>query len=335
MGQPYVGEIRIFCGNFAPAGWMLCQGQQLLISENDVLFQLIGTTYGGDGETTFNLPDLQSRVPLHQGNGVIMAETGGVESVTLTTQQIPVHSHPPAAYAAAGTNASPSAGFWAESSLNGYSSTQASAAMDPAAVGPAGGSQPHDNMIPYLAVNFIISLFGIFPSQGGGSSGTDPFLTEIRMFSFNYAPGGWALCNGQLLPINQNQPIFALLGTTFGGDGRVNFALPDLRSRVPMHVGGGQILGQRGGEQAHTLTNSEMPAHTHLANGSSAQATFTSPASHLWGSDGSSPYGPNPNALMQSACITNAGGSQAHNNMSPYQTISFCVALQGIFPSQT
>ncbi len=165
MSQPYVGEIRIFCGNFSPAGWMLCQGQLLPISEYETLFNLIGTTFGGDGQSTFALPSLASRVPLHQGNSFALGQSGGAETVNLTVQQIPAHTHPPSALAGAGTNPSPSGGVWAECSLDAYSSTAPSVPLNPVSVGQAGGSQPHDNMIPYLAINFIISLFGVFPSQ--------------------------------------------------------------------------------------------------------------------------------------------------------------------------
>ncbi|MGC2697792.1 MAG: tail fiber protein [Candidatus Angelobacter sp.] len=172
MGQPYVGEIRMFAGNFAPAGWMLCQGQQLAISENEVLFQLIGTTYGGDGLNTFNLPNLQSRIPLHQGTlsgtgrTFILAETAGEEQVTLTTQQIPAHSHVPLANSNPGSQPSPANGVWAaQATLVPYSNTAPSVAMDPGATLSSGGSQPHDNMMPFLVINFIISLFGVFPSQ--------------------------------------------------------------------------------------------------------------------------------------------------------------------------
>jgi len=164
----------------------------------------------------------------------------------------------------------------------------------------------------------------------------EPFLSEIRMFSFNFAPKGWAQCNGQLLPINQNQALFSLLGTTYGGDGRVNFALPNLQGHVPMHVGNSHVLGERAGETAHTLIVSELPAHTHAPTGSSDQATLASPGANLWGKDGSSPFtNANANATMNPACIQITGGSQSHNNMSPYLTICFCIALQGIFPSQT
>ena len=174
MGQPYVGEIRMFAGNFAPAGWMLCQGQLLPISENETLFQLIGTTYGGDGESTFALPNLQSRVPIHQGTNAgttfILAEIGGSETVTLNVQQIPNHNHQLLA-----TNIGPQL-----SPLNGVPAVAASSQAGAFAYGPGtgnqitfaastlqptGGSQPHDNMQPFLCINFIISLFGVFPSQ--------------------------------------------------------------------------------------------------------------------------------------------------------------------------
>ena len=164
----------------------------------------------------------------------------------------------------------------------------------------------------------------------------EPFLSEIRIMSFQFAPKGWALCNGQLLPINQNQALFSLLGTTFGGDGQVNFALPDLRGRTPMHVGSGHALGEWGGEQAHTLSMAELPTHTHAFNASGNQATANTPASSLGlaASRGSQLYGlPGNLSPMDPRAIGNVGGSQAHLNMQPFQTLNFCIALQGIFPS--
>jgi microcystin-dependent protein len=164
----------------------------------------------------------------------------------------------------------------------------------------------------------------------------EPFLSEIRIFSFEFAPKGWALCNGQLLPINQNQALFSLLGTTFGGDGRVNFALPDLRARVPIHVGSGHTLGERGGEQAHTLSIAEIPTHTHVVNAKNVTATTNTPANTLVTaqSTAASLYASAGNLqAMSPAALGNVGGSQAHLNMQPFLTLSFCVARQGIFPS--
>ena len=165
MAQPYIGEIRMFAGNFAPAGWLFCEGQQLPISENETLFQLIGTTYGGDGQETFNLPDLRGRVPIHQGNGFILAETGGVEEVTLTTAQIPMHNHAMLANNAQGGSPNPGNNVLAASpNVNLYIQDIANTPLAATSVGPVGGSQPHTNFQPYLCIDFIISLFGIFPS---------------------------------------------------------------------------------------------------------------------------------------------------------------------------
>lgn len=165
MAQPYVGEIRMFAGNFAPAGWMFCDGQLLPISENETLFQLIGTTYGGDGENTFALPDLRSRVPIHQGNGFILAETGGAEEITLTVQQIPVHTHALIASNNAATTGEPVPNnMLAAPFVDVYVEDLTPANMNAQSIAPVGGSQPHTNLQPYLAYCFIISLFGIFPS---------------------------------------------------------------------------------------------------------------------------------------------------------------------------
>jgi microcystin-dependent protein len=162
----------------------------------------------------------------------------------------------------------------------------------------------------------------------------EPFLSEIRLMSFNFAPKGWAMCNGQLLPINQNQALFSLLGTTFGGDGRVNFALPDLRGRVPIHVGSGHVLGERAGEQAHTLSSSELAAHTHAVNASNAaQGGNSSPTNRFLGSANNMYAAPADLTTMNPGTITDTGGSQAHLNMQPFLTLTFCIALQGIFPS--
>jgi microcystin-dependent protein len=165
MAQPYVGEIRMFAGNFAPAGWMFCEGQLLPISENETLFQLIGTTYGGDGQSTFALPDLQGRLPMHQGNGFILAETGGAEEITLTSNQMPIHSPAFLASTAGATASSPSGQVIAQSGQRAvYTEDSTTTNLAPSAISPVGGSLPHTNFQPYLCVDFIISLFGIFPS---------------------------------------------------------------------------------------------------------------------------------------------------------------------------
>lgn len=165
MSSPYVGEIRMFGGNFAPVGWAFCQGQLLSIAEYQTLFQLIGTTYGGDGQSTFALPNLASRIPVHTGENYVLGQTGGEETVTLTTQQIPAHAHPLSASTGTGAQSSPAGNVLANSATVAlYSGEAPNVSLAPQSVQSAGGSQPHDNMQPFVAINFIISLFGIFPS---------------------------------------------------------------------------------------------------------------------------------------------------------------------------
>jgi microcystin-dependent protein len=161
-----------------------------------------------------------------------------------------------------------------------------------------------------------------------------PFLGEVRIFAFGFAPRGWALCNGQFLPINQNQALFALLGTMYGGNGQTTFALPNLQGRIPVHVGPGFVQGQQAGETTHTLILSEMAQHTHPVMASSlAQADQPAPAGNLWANGGQPAYAPAANANMRADLVSSAGGNQPHNNMPPYLALNICMALQGIFPS--
>ena len=169
MSSPFIGEIRLFGGNFAPVGWAFCNGALIPISENDALFNLIGTTYGGDGQSTFALPDLQGRLPMHMGTGAglsshTIGEQGGVEAVTLTTNQIPAHSHAPLSVSGNGNQSTPQNGVWAGVTTSIYTSNPPNTPFNASLGGAAGGSQPHENLMPFLAISFIISLFGVFPS---------------------------------------------------------------------------------------------------------------------------------------------------------------------------
>lgn len=161
----------------------------------------------------------------------------------------------------------------------------------------------------------------------------EPFLSEIRVFSFNFAPKGWALCNGQLMPINQNQALFSLLGTRFGGNGQVNFALPNLQGRTPIHVGNGHQLGEAGGEMAHTLSIAELPTHTHQASAASVEGDQSLPPGNLPGPYANGYQPPTTLTTLDPSTVSNVGGSQPHANMQPYLAITFAIALQGIFPS--
>lgn len=162
---------------------------------------------------------------------------------------------------------------------------------------------------------------------------SEPFLGEIKIISWNFPPKGWAFCNGSLLPINQNQALFSVLGTTYGGDGRQTFGLPNLQGRSPMHVGNGIVLGELGGETTHTLNISELPAHTHVPVGSTTNVSSPTPSGNLWATNALKPYSTSGGSAMNPAGITATGGNQPHENMSPYLVLNFIIALQGIFPS--
>ena len=283
--DPFLGEITMFAGNFAPRGWAFTDGQILPISQNNALFSLLGTQYGGDGRTTFALPDLRGRSPMREGAGPglsnsLIGQKKGVDNVTLTQAQMPIHNH--------------------------------QVQFDPPGLltsTDAGGNQSHTNMKPTLGINFNIALQGLFPSRNSKladiEQSLEPFIADIGMFAGNFAPRNYASTDGQLLPINQNQALFSLLGTTYGGDGRTTFGLPDLRGRLPVHEGQGPglsdyRLGEKGGTENETLTLNELPVHTHLAD--------------------------DP--------VLNAGGGQAHDNIQPYQAVNYIIATQGVYPSR-
>jgi microcystin-dependent protein len=328
----YVGEIRMFGGNFAPVGWMFCNGQILSISQYEALYALIGTTYGGDGNSTFALPNLQSRVPMHSGNGATLGERGGVEEVTLTTNQIPAHSHAFGVSSKFGSTNTPEGTVLARSTLNQFTDS-AEATATTGTLGSTGGSQLHTNMQPYLAINYIICVNGIYPNIEGGMY-DEPYIGEIRWVAFNFAPAGWQLCNGQTLALAQNQALFALVGTFYGGNGTSTFALPNLQSRIPLHMGAGHTIGESGGEQIHTLVSSEMPSHTHLLNASVNAADSKTLENHTFGMTTTSSYGYVSDSVSNSAIIANIGGGQPHDNRQPFLCLNAIIALQGIFPSR-
>lgn len=279
-GVDYLGQIRMFAGNFTPSGAVAPEGQLLAVNQNDALFSLVGTFYGGDGETTFAVPDLSGTASVHHGQGPGLSnwnvgQMRGSATTTLTINNMPAHSH----------------GF-----ANPNSPT-----------GSTGGGQAFSNFQPTLASTFWIATEGIFPSRNRGSG---QFLGQVTQFAGNFAARGWAEANGQILPIAQNQALFAILGTTYGGDGETTFALPDLRGRVAVHPGQANgtgtnwQLGQRSGSEGVTLGINNLPAHDH----SLPELGFDSEST---------------------------GGNQPFDNTQPGLGLNYIIATSGVFPSQT
>ncbi|MGH9841957.1 MAG: phage tail protein [Blastocatellia bacterium] len=350
MAEQFMAEIRICSFNFPPRGWAACDGQLLPINQFQAIYSLLGTMYGGNGTTNFALPDLRGRAPIHIGNGLTDGNRGGEEAHTLIQAETPSHSHKVTGTTNGPDQASPAGNYWAAVTESIYSSAPPDAGMNGAAVGTAGGSQPHENMPPFLVLNYVIALTGIYPPKTKKENTmADQFLAEIRIFAGKFAPYGWAMCDGQTLDIRQNTALFSLLGPTYGGDGKDNFALPDLRGCAPIMFGQGPGLsdyseGEPGGVESVTLLETEMPAHNHAAMGNPNSGTVKNPEGAVWAASGGrgrpSTYVANPGSPpvsqpMSPLTLGNSGGDAPHNNMPPYLALTFIIALQGIFPSRS
>jgi microcystin-dependent protein len=342
----YAGEIRLFAGDFAPESWAFCDGQPLLIEENYLLWSMIGTTYGGDGVQNFNLPNLRGRVPMHMGvspSGTPrqLGEQLGSTEVALTQQTMPSHSHPLAASTVPALQQVPTGVLATAHSVQPGTlmyGTNNVVAMNTAAMAPTTGDHPHQNCQPFLCLNFIIAL-----TNEGDS---EPYLGEVRVFATPTPPSGWAQCNGQLLPREYPYTgLFSLLGTSFGGDGKVSFALPNLQGRVPLHVGDSNfdyLVGEASGVQQVSLELSQMPSHTHVLQASDANATAADPLGQLmargvWKTGTASgdvgAYSSLPPATpMAIEAVGVTGSYEPHENMQPYLTLNYCIAMVGVFP---
>jgi microcystin-dependent protein len=358
----YLGEIRMFAGRIAPRNWAFCDGRELPIDNTRELFDLIGTTYGGNGTSMFKLPDLRGRVPINQGTrsgrgtyGMVYTHTladpgptyalgqaGGVEEVTLTADQLPAHTHTLMASEDVANTRSPAGNALAKAAGTVYTSNpgRGLAPLATSAIAPnAGAGAKHTNMQPFVCTNFIIALEGGVPSANAqlGETG-EPFIGEIRMFSFGFSHRSWAPCDGRLISDRNNPVLFGVLNPTTPGN---TVALPTFEpGRIPIGSGQGTGLTARrardqGGEQMVTLDGSQLPAHTHQMYAATEAGQTNLPAGAFTGT-GSSLYATstNPQPMAQSLAPNPSIGTNAsHNNLMPYLTVYFCIALEGLFPS--
>lgn len=339
--EPYLAEIRLFPTSSVPKGWLPCSGQILAIGSNQALFSLLGTTYGGDGVSTFRLPDLRGRVVMHPSGTTRAGESGGERTHALTVAELPPHRHPAQATAAPATTPDPAGARWAATQEPHYGPA-AQVAMAATTDG-AGVGAPHENMPPYLAMTYAIAASGVYPTQDSGSA-YEAFLGEIRLFAALMTPGGWAECNGQSVPIQQNSALYSLLGIQYGGSGTTDFRLPDLRDRTPVHTGAtpsGRFdrAGRVGGQSTVTLTEQQLPTHRHQALTAPAGTVGTTgnPSGASWavarqGRTRRALYATGPADVTMPDATGVAGSGQPHNNLPPYLRIRALIALTGIYP---
>lgn len=349
MTQGYLGEIRMFAGDFAPQDWALCDGSLLPISANPWLFQLLGTTYGGDGHSNFALPDLRGRVPIGQGQSTglserLLGQAMGVEQVALVADEVAAHGH---ALAAGGKSAVKAPGndypgqldtgtLYYKTPTPAPSPAPAHGVMAAAALSPSSGNGAlHNNIMPSTVLSYIICTHGVMPKERAD----DPYMGEIKAFSSEMLgqlpPEDWHVCDGALLTIKDRQALYSLLGTQYGGDGITTFALPDLRGRAmmgqdtPHHVCGNQL-----GVEAAALSVEQMPAHTHSLNGNSGIGTASTAVGNLPAGAASTKlyaiaqYGTN---TMADNTVASTGGA-LHHNMQPSLVINYCIATTGMLP---
>lgn len=364
-----IGEIRIFGFNYVPSGWIACNGQELSIRDSILssLYTVLGITYGGNGTTTFAVPDLRGRVPLGigQGPGLTRRDLGvklGKSDVELFKAEMPAHSHSLKASVPVATTAdsiNPVGNYYAPSTealYSGQSTQEPITSTNTVVPGGVGGSIPHNNMQPYLALNFGVCYSGEFPSESS-YTGEDTYIGEIRMFAGQRAPGGWSFCDGKILPISGNEALFSLFGNTYGGNGSVTFALPDMRGRVPLSAGQGKTgltnraLGLYGGEERVTLLVTQIPMHAHgldvsnlklvvkqYSNGSSSGTSSSSSGKYSAIVPGLKQYGKtkgtDSTSSILSATLESEGGNLPHENMQPSLGVNFIIALNGIYPSR-
>jgi microcystin-dependent protein len=342
---PYLGEIRMFAGTFVPRGWLLCDGSVRKIDDYETLHMVIQTTYGGDGTKTFALPDFRGRAPMHDFDDI--AGQDGAESVALTVEQLPAHTHELSGSHEPGTVPDPDARVLARTgpsppSVGLYFEDDPAVEMAASSIAPTGGGKPHENRQPYVCFNFIICVEGDFPIPDGGSyTAYDPIVGEVRAFGFQFAPrGGWERCDGQTLEVKGHTALFGVLGTSYGGDGVTTIAVPDLRNRVPLSSGKGPglsdyKLGDSGGSWSVTLSEAQLPSHAHPLKavnsiGDTGHPSNASLARYAKAYQTNTTQ--NLTAVMNG--LWGSGAGHGHNNMMPYLPLMFCICVEGVIPAR-
>lgn len=351
----YLGEIRIFAFEWAPRGWERCDGQTMSMAQSTALGSLLQATYGGNGKTTFQLPDLKGRVPVgydKRDPNLALGAQGGSESVTLTESQVPAHKHALQISTDVSVSDDPFSKYLGTSAGGKpYLDASPPPQLDPLrpdAIAPAGQAAPHENRQPYTALNFCVcTTDGIYPVGGRPSNPPydrdepdDRMLCEIRIIASAHVPDGWVPCDGRLLQIRENQAVYSLIGSRFGGDDRKTFAVPDLCGRVPVHIGQGAgskyEIGNTGGADAVSLPPAQYPAHTHPLYATAGTGNRPGPAGRVLAGSTTMPFyaAQAPDAPMHSNAIQEAGAGEAHPNLQPYLCLTFMMAVKGIFPSR-
>jgi microcystin-dependent protein len=329
MPSPYIGEIRWYTGSEIPLGWLPCDGRLLPVQGNEDLHTFLEFTFGGSGDH-FAIPDLRARVPVCTGQGIALAQVGGQESVALASAEMPSHKHLLAGNKGDGDRAQPDGAVWARSEALAFSKDPTDTTMAASALGSAGSGTPHDNMMPFLALTPIIATFGMFPGDEGPDA--DIYIGEVRMMAHALVPKNWIPCDDTTYSPERFEVLAFFLGTTFGGSAS-QFAPPDLRGRMALHLGVGHDLGHAGGEAAHALTTAELPSHTHTALAATTAGDEPSPKARTWGVQSTGlAYAAAPDAPLHDGALTAAGGTKAHENRPPFLGLPHVLATSG-FPA--
>jgi len=321
------GEIRLFAGNVAPGGWAFCHGQSVSIAAAPALFEAIGTTYGGDGRTTFALPDLRGRVPVHRSSRIAVGAEGGAEVVALNADAIPNHQH--AIRVGGGTAGDGKSTGIALVANRSSDSEGGSRSVSLGITSSTGDGNAHANVQPFLCLNYIIAL--------ETTEATGPFVGEVRLFAGEQAPAGWTPCNGQSVTLQRYGGLYSVIGTTYGGDGRTSFSLPDLRGRVAIQAGhrhglSARRLGETGGSATVDLDESQLPAHTHDVVAHAAAGKGSAPAGTtavLRTTDRLDDDGDRPPVRLATGTT---GKGAPHLNLQPYLALNACIAVSGRLP---